>query len=528
MLIQGNTNLYGENVLTAEVTIDAKSGNGSVSTTRRRRRWLWRGLALLLACFPFALLEISLRVIDSRDGDQAIDYDPVVDLHQLKPLFNLDPRTNLYQIPDSRRNFFQPASFPAQKESSTKRIFVLGGSTVQGRPYAPQTAFSSWLQLRLQAADSKITFEVVNCGGVSYASYRLSRILREVLRYQPDAIVLYTGHNEFLEDRSYAEVHDLSAPRAWISRAGARLHTVRWLQRAFVTSQRTLLPMEVDARLDHADGLQQYHRDLAWRDQIQQHFDWTLRRMVDAASRAGVPLILCTPASDLVGTPPIKSEMLSTLGDAQAQEFTENWQRARDPDLDLRQRLDSARRCLVIDNQHCGAHFVVGRLLLEQGKVSAAKPHLIAARDFDVCPLRATTAMIDSVKMICQQNDIRLVDTITLLDQRSHDGRRVPDQIADPEFFIDHVHPTIAGHQIIGTALAEHFQRLGWIKNTVEATARYESLAQKHLNSLGESYYARGTQRLEGLRRWTTGRVGELGIDSLPETQNANERPDVP
>ena len=38
---------------------------------------------------------------------------------------------------------------------------------------------------------------------------------------------------------------------------------------------------------------------------------------------------------------------------------------------------------------------------------------------------------------------------------------------------------------------------------------RFEALAQQHLAGLGEAYYVRGRQRLEGLRRWAAGRVGQ-------------------
>ena len=79
-----------------------------------------------------------------------------------------------------------------------------------GRPYTVETAFSSWLQLFLQYADPSKKWEVVNCGGVSYASYRLVPILEEVLEnYTPDLVILYTGQNEFLEDRTYAHLKNL-------------------------------------------------------------------------------------------------------------------------------------------------------------------------------------------------------------------------------------------------------------------------------------------------------------------------------
>ena len=186
-----------------------------------------RVLAVLLGLMPLILIESGLRLMDNPAAT-AVDHDPWVNLEQLEPLFVLDRASGQWSIPESRMNFFRPASFAAVKPAQTRRIFVLGGSTVQGRPFSTETAFSTWLRLRLQAANPQLSFEVVNCGGVSYASYRVSKILDELLQHQPDAIVLYTGHNEFLEDRTYAEVRSMSAANRVASRLASKLETVRW------------------------------------------------------------------------------------------------------------------------------------------------------------------------------------------------------------------------------------------------------------------------------------------------------------
>ena len=44
-------------------------------------------------------------------------------------------------------------------------------------------------------------------------------------------------------------------------------------------------------------------------------------------------------------------------------------------------------------------------------------------------------------------------------------------------------------------------------KSTYEAD--YQASALVHLSSLDETYYARGRQRLEGLRNWAAGRAGK-------------------
>ena len=72
----------------------------------------------------------------------------------------------------------------------TFRIFGLGGSTVHGRPYENDTSFLKWMELELSGRDSTRDYETVNCGGLSYASYRLTTLLSEVLQYDPDLIVI--------------------------------------------------------------------------------------------------------------------------------------------------------------------------------------------------------------------------------------------------------------------------------------------------------------------------------------------------
>ena len=366
-------------------------------------------------------------------------------------------------------------------------------------------------KLRLEAASPETPLEVINCGGVSYASYRVSRILDEVLKHQPDAIVLYTGHNEFLEDREYAEVRQMSPLRRWFAALSSKIRIVTWIQKKLTPSQksRTVLAGEVDARLDHAGGLDRYQRDPIWKRGVENHFAETLREMTQATAAANVPLILCVPAGDLVNTPPFKVTSIFKRGTPADLNFEAAWKQAIDLNQSASQRLIACEACLRLDPQHAGANYILGRLRYERGEIQSAKTHLIAARDFDVCPLRATSPIIQSVFELADAQDLLLVDTETLLDERNHEGQRIPDGIADPEYFVDHVHPSVTGHQLIGREVFTRLNSLGWFEVPEDAEQRYEALAQDHLNTLGEAYYARGSQRLEGLRRWAAGRAGQ-------------------
>ncbi|MCA9224767.1 MAG: SGNH/GDSL hydrolase family protein, partial [Planctomycetales bacterium] len=175
----------------------------SIRSNRGSRSWRravgFRIGAIVLGLLPLVMLEFVLRAGGwGRPGD--VD-DPYVGFASTSPLFQLTADGQSYEIAPGRLEYFRPESFPARKGPGEFRIFCLGGSTVQGRPYSTETSFTAWLELHLKAADDRREWNVINCGGVSYASYRLTPILRETLAYQPDLYILYTGHNEFLEER---------------------------------------------------------------------------------------------------------------------------------------------------------------------------------------------------------------------------------------------------------------------------------------------------------------------------------------
>jgi lysophospholipase L1-like esterase len=497
-------------------------GHAMAMKTRQRslrRRWCFPLAAVLLGLSPFVITELTLRVTDvatvptyvvSSNPLSAIDQDPLVDLHALRPLFVASADGERMEIGPSRMNFFCPASFPVSKAPGTFRVFALGGSTTQGQPYRTETALPKWFELRLKAAWPDRNVEVINCGGISYASYRVAAILDEVLTHEPDLIVLYTGHNEFLEARTYARQR--LVPR-W---AAPALATIAELRLARVTSglldrltptvaPPSALPVEVDTLLDHPGGMHQYRRDEQWMEQVHAHFAVTLQRMILACRGRDVPLVMCIPASDLVNTPPFKSELDPLLTSIVRQQAERLVAVISDSSAESASRVEAAERLLQIDPCYAQSHYVIGTALYHRGDAAAAE-HLLAARDCDVCPLRATATIERTIRELSAEYQLPLVDTPALFDVLDHRGALVPDRIADPSRFVDHVHPTIEGHQLIGAEIFRQLMLHGLIaseRDDQEMQHAYLQLQLEHLATLGESYYGRAQQRLQGVRRWT-------------------------
>ena len=450
-------------------------------------------------------------------GESRLEDDPFVGFNNLQPLFEKSSDGDRFAIPKSRLKFFRPEEFAASKPAGTRRIFCLGGSTVQGRPFAKETSFTTWLELALEQADPDQKWEVINCGGISYASYRLVPILQECLGYQPDAFIVCTGHNEFLEDRSYGQLRETSSLVTGAYHGLSRLRSFRLLRQVLLSDSATeddsrdVLGSDVDAFLDYKDGIAAYHRDDNWRRRVITHFESNLERMVRLAQQHGVPIVVVRPPSNLADTMPFKSEHRSDLTDQERDLWNDTMQRAR---ASLKKFPAAAvtkfEEAIRIDPAFAATHFELGQLLEVLGKFSAAREEFLLARENDICPLRILSPMEQAISQVAARNDVPLLDAHQLLEQETRHG------ILDSSILVDHVHPSFGGHQLIAMALVESLHELSIVKPRSNWQPLARDAFQASFQQLPDVYFAKGEQRLTNLRYWTQGMADGAPVESRP------------
>lgn len=417
----------------------------------------------------FCLLEGGLALFGVQPVLQ--EKDPFVGFTTAVPLFV--PTQNGMSTASNKLDYFNPQSFSKPKPPGTYRIFTLGGSTTYGRPYQDHTSFSGWLRELLPLADRNKNWEVINAGGISYASYRVAHLMEELVAYQPDLFIIYTGHNEFLEERTYRQLKQLpSQVRSLISLlAGTRTWSALQdgLQKIGVSpeaaaEQRTRLPGEVDAILEQSAGLDRYTRDDQLRDNVLEHFRLSLERMVELARSVNARVILVTPVSNLKNCSPFKSEHVETLTPAARQTADQMLLAAR---REIRQgnwaeALERLSITAALDPRHAEIQYQRGRALLALGHFEEAEQAFRTARDEDVCPLRALTPVSGIVRQVAAQQQTGLVDFVALLEQRMQAAWE--HNILGKEFFLDHVHPTIDAHKLLAVALIDQLAEEGLVE----------------------------------------------------------------
>jgi len=433
---------------------------------------------LLFAAITVAILFVAVEIILSLLGVRPVlyDEDPYVGFSSYVPLFveQTDPNGHKHMVTAKNKlRFFNPQQFAADKPAGTYRIFCAGGSTTFGRPYDDMTSFCGWLRAMLPKADPSRRWELINVGGVSYASYRVALLMEELVRYEPDLFIIYSGHNEFLEHRTYSRVIGTPAAVRGLGAILSRTRTFTAVKHAVnvtgkspdvASDKPTYLPGEVETILESSAGPESYHRDAQLRQQVLSHYRYNLMRMVDIARSAGAKVILVTPAANLRHCSPFKSQHRDGLSNPQRNDWQSLFDRAGAAYSSGKwgEALSEIDEAIAIDDRYAHGHYLRGRILWELQRHDEAKQAFKRAMDEDVCPLRAPTSMLDIVAEVAGERNVPLVDFVAIIEATAEHA--TPGQ----EQFLDHAHPTIDGNRRLALALLDTMSDQGLVRPTSE------------------------------------------------------------
>ncbi len=461
------------------------------------------GKKLALGCGVTTVFFVLVELILLAAGVAPLyeSTDPYVGFSGYAPLFLKRTPSGggpIFETAHNKMRWFNLQRFPARKAEGVTRIFCIGGSTTYGRPYDDRTSFCGWLRLFLPAVDPSRRWEVINAGGISYASYRVARLMEELADYEPDLFIVYSGHNEFLEQRTYDKL--LKTPEL-VRNLGALASRTRLYSVLYnATFERdAVLSTEVKALLDRSVGPEDYHRDDEMRGAVLEHYRASLIRMTRISERAGAKLILVTPASNVGDFSPFKTEpspgvsaldirQINTLKLAATMALGEG---------DHANAVAISERALALDNRDADLLYLQARALRAFGRIDEARRAFIDARDEDVCPLRALTSVREIVADVARKKNTGLVDFALIVNERSPDG------IPGSELFLDHVHPTIEGNRLLALAMVQEMKQEGIVFPAATWNAAVIAEISEQLeSSLNEQAHAAALKSLSNVLLW--------------------------
>jgi tetratricopeptide (TPR) repeat protein len=499
------------------------------------------GQKLLLIAFGLALVVVSTAIVEvglwlTRLGESDLYEDPFVGFapgHDLFVKKTLASGEEVFRTSPEKLAYFNEQEFPVEKADDVFRIFALGGSTTAGRPYDARVSFPRWLELYLEAADPSHRHEVINAGGISYASYRVALLMKELLRYEPDLFVVYTGHNEFLEERTYSQIihqHPL-LKRARLRLNGLRSYALlRRAVRALGSEQRdvpTTLDADVKTRLETWRGLDLYHRDPELKDSILAHFEYNLEQMAAIARSGDVALVFVEPISNLKDFSPFKSEHRSDLSPAEEESFAGYLAAGRShlAQGNAEAALASLRQAADVDPEYAEAHFRLGQSLMALGRHDDAREAFARAKELDIAPLRALESQSQILTEVSRRGGFPLIALPAIIeaDCTGRFGHRIPGN----EYFLDHVHPNLSVHALIAEEIVDLLAEQGIISpGSTWSEETRKQIAARVTGGMDERYYAQRDLNLAKVLGWA-GKIEEAEAPLSRSVALLDENPEA-
>lgn len=370
---------------------------------------------------------------------------------------------------------FNDESFRVARPVDGLRLFTLGGSSSYGFPWDGRVAFPALLGDVLQAAHPDRPVESVNASGISYAMHRLNLVADELLEYEPDLFVVYSGHNEFVEPAAFEALKNRSPVR---TRVEGLLAQTRLYSGLYTLLGRVRAPPalpDFDERVRRVDAATFAPSAKA---AVVDEFGWRLRRLVRRARDHGVRVVLCTVPANLRDWRPEASWVDPSLSPAQ--------RRSLETDLDEARRrleqgqpaqaLDALDRALALQPHHALGYYLAAQAHRSLGDSAAAARAWTRAADEDASPSRRLSAMNDTLRAVARDHatGVLLVDVERRIAELSVAG------VPGFDWIEDYVHPTPAGHREIAWSLWQALDASGWVGGGVPIDrARFDEIAAR-------------------------------------------------
>ncbi|MDB5106252.1 MAG: hypothetical protein JWP91_3941 [Fibrobacteres bacterium] len=489
--------------------------------------WAKLGLAIASPLAVFAVCEAVLFLAGVRP--LSLTEDPYVGFASSQPLFveSKSPSGERIMVTNPvKLTHFNSQSFPVQKEKGTFRIFSVGGSTAYGHPWRDPVSFSGWLRELLPQADSSRKWEVINAGGISYASYREAGLIAELSKYQPDLFLVYSGHNEFLEERTYRSTAGIPVIVRELSSLMDHTRTYSALRRLMIrpAAEREAssgqaagkkgaafnMAGEVDDVLAKTIGPTSYTRDDTLRNDILEHYRASLERMAKLAHAAGAEVIFLTTPGNEKDCAPFKSEPTPGLGVGDIARI-ETWKRAADT---LAAHPEQAKEALTLydsilslDGRNAGLLYAAGKIAYSAGNPARAKSLFQRALDEDICPLRALTPMRSIVLRTASATGAQALDFAGLLEKKT-EADSGNDVLGEPDF-VDHVHLSIDDYRYMALAIIGKMSQRGmaktapgWDETAFKGNPVVQATAARVMAKMGPRELGEGLHNLAKVVNW--------------------------
>ncbi|MFN8254338.1 MAG: hypothetical protein U0W24_01535 [Bacteroidales bacterium] len=419
----------------------------SVIKTKKNNNLKFKIISISLPFLFIAIIEATLRLFNYGYNTSVILNDK-----EFPEFCYLNPDVaKKYFTSDQLATTGNKDYFKKKKDKKTFRIFVLGESSALGFPYNHNGSISRMLKYQLERSYRNTDFDVINCALVGVNSYTVLDIAKGLVDYQPDAIIIYMGHNEYYGALGVASTNKLGRNRS-IVKTTIYLRKFRLFQalmkfREFVIRKLNPDPAKFRNRMERmADKNVLFDSEL-YNAGIQQ-FDDNLKETLELFKKYQIPVFIGNIISNEKDQMPFESQ---TIKPHQNDEWLKLYQSALE-NLKNGEKIkayEALNKINNMDSSYAAAQYFEGQLAYKQNDYSKAKRCFVNAKELDIVRFRAPEAINSSIKKQALNFQSYFVDIKKSYETHSPHG------IIGKELVLEHLHPNIDGYYLIATDFFE-------------------------------------------------------------------------
>lgn len=351
-----------------------------------------------------------------------------------------------YRISNKNAYSDRNVLFKKAKDKDMIRIICLGGSASAGWPHPPDEIFSAYLQKSLQKVYPAKKIEVINCSAHGFASYRVRQVFESIIPFQPDAVVVWCGNNEFLEKRNYRT----SGLKSFLFRIRSNYRSMQLVRQLFTKFSFDDTPdvAETFWKKVNEQALE-LRSDPEQFESVNIHYRRSIEKIAESAGKNKIGLILMTVPVNLRDWEPNVSYLGISSADSLRwlNEFREG--RKKYISLAYQEAVLSFNRANEIAPLNAETCYWLAKSYEGMNDSLMAYNYYVKAKDLDYNPFRAISEFNSALRTISKNNaGIVLLDMEKLI--RLYAAKGIPGF----DLFLDYVHPTKQGNMIIARETA--------------------------------------------------------------------------
>jgi len=422
----------------------------------------------------FVLIEIGLRLFN-----YGYNTEPFVKPKYFPEVY-VDNYDFLNKYYNQRKNYgclMRRNIFDSQKATNIVRGFIIGESTPQGFPFEVNNSFAKITEIALDCSEQKDRFEIINVCYSALTSYYVQDVAKKVLKYEPDFIVIYVGHNEY-----YGTISRSTGGNYYVKKMYLELKELKIFQLLFsLLSSSTSERNPNKTLMSKLSGKSHYRKDYGVDSEVARDYIRNLDEVVKIYSKNNIPVIIIEPVCNLYDMPPF-------VGDEDQyfykfiKEYYQVYLSNNKTEMGrmFKERLDHPEF-----NKNANIVYLDSLYKVKMNS-NFVLSNFIEAKDLDILPFRSRSVLIERLRKYVIDNERKYNNLyyIPLFDELTN---RFGERIFGNQIFIDHVHFNMRGQLIVSQILTEKLAQI--YKYDMEKKRRIKSIYENWKILLKKLYY---------------------------------------